>query len=330
MSMLVLEQPELLLTILAYLPQQDLLLSQRVCRMWKNLITSSRALQEALFFRPSLAEERDGTETGLHNFILKLNPLLQDKFPPFFDHDRHVAELVQAGHNLGPWKSIYWYRGRSRRAKYPLRLKGAKERMTAYARAEASWRRMIPCSPAPTELQMHFGTGMDFEERGITRGSLKCLKFPQTQQRQSRRQSRSNPDRQSDRPPPSWLTFGLLYDLLEQAWFCDSNMWASSLLVDMTYEDPLSDSSPPTPTSGQYHNTSKTRVQVAVPERSIGGPGKVLIHITDDDPGGDWAPEFGPKKWPPYRIYLRDFKSAGSELGNLKWDEEFHFDALRR
>ena len=321
MSASVMEQPELLLTILAFLPQQDLLLSQRVCRMWSNLINSSRALQEALFFRPSLAQDHDGTEAGPQD--VKLNPLLQDKFPPFFDHDRHIAELVRAHHNLGPWKSIHWYRGRSKRVKYPLRLEGAKERMAAYARAEASWRRMIPCSPAPTELQVHFGFGSDFDERGVAIGKLNCLKFPHTQQLQHRRQSRSNSDRQGNKSPPSWLTFGLLYDVLEQAWFRDSNPYASSLLVDMTYQDPVFD--PSSPTSGQYHNTIKIKLQKALPQRSIGGLGKVLIHITDDDRGGVWESEFGPKKWPSDRIYSREFESSGSELEHLKWDAEVSF-----
>ena len=44
---------ELLEHILYDLPIRDLLLSQRVCRTWRSLISSSPTLQQALFLRPS-------------------------------------------------------------------------------------------------------------------------------------------------------------------------------------------------------------------------------------------------------------------------------------
>lgn len=46
---------ELIELILEYLPILDLLLSQRVCRTWRSLISRSPAMQEALFFRPASA-----------------------------------------------------------------------------------------------------------------------------------------------------------------------------------------------------------------------------------------------------------------------------------
>ncbi|KAB2571530.1 hypothetical protein DBV05_g9801 [Lasiodiplodia theobromae] len=48
----VLQIPELLELILAQLPMRDLLLAQRVCRRFNNLIQTSIVLQQALFFRP--------------------------------------------------------------------------------------------------------------------------------------------------------------------------------------------------------------------------------------------------------------------------------------
>lgn len=44
---------ELLETILHVLPTKDLLLSQRVCRTWRNNITRSEKLQRALFILPA-------------------------------------------------------------------------------------------------------------------------------------------------------------------------------------------------------------------------------------------------------------------------------------
>jgi hypothetical protein len=49
----VLHLPELLELILLYLPQKDLLLSQRVCRSFRYTIEGSLRLQRALFFSPN-------------------------------------------------------------------------------------------------------------------------------------------------------------------------------------------------------------------------------------------------------------------------------------
>lgn len=43
---------EVLVEILKAVPIRDLLLSQRVCRQWRSVITDSHELQEALFLRP--------------------------------------------------------------------------------------------------------------------------------------------------------------------------------------------------------------------------------------------------------------------------------------
>jgi hypothetical protein len=42
----------MLYAVFSYLPQQDLLLIQRFCRVWREVITSNRVLQAALFLHP--------------------------------------------------------------------------------------------------------------------------------------------------------------------------------------------------------------------------------------------------------------------------------------
>lgn len=45
--------PEVLEMVLLGLPMKDLLLDQRVCKTWRNLITTSSKLQQALFLKPA-------------------------------------------------------------------------------------------------------------------------------------------------------------------------------------------------------------------------------------------------------------------------------------
>ncbi|KAL4982248.1 hypothetical protein BDW68DRAFT_182747 [Aspergillus falconensis] len=74
--------PELLEAVLSHLPQRDLLLAQRVNRTWHDVISSSRLLQQRLFFQTT--RSRMQLQEG---FTVVFNPLLQCMFPAFYPDD---------------------------------------------------------------------------------------------------------------------------------------------------------------------------------------------------------------------------------------------------
>ncbi|KAK2734171.1 hypothetical protein FQN55_002912 [Onygenales sp. PD_40] len=75
---------EILETILLHLPTKDLLLSQRVCRKWKNVIFGSIKLQQELFFYPieprPFTSRSDSSQTGKEagDQYYRVNALLCD------------------------------------------------------------------------------------------------------------------------------------------------------------------------------------------------------------------------------------------------------------
>lgn len=70
---LVFSTPELLESILSYLPLPSLLQAQRLSRSINVLIRTSPTLQQCLFQKPSKSTPN-----------WHLNPLLRQHFPPFF------------------------------------------------------------------------------------------------------------------------------------------------------------------------------------------------------------------------------------------------------
>ncbi|KAB5582532.1 hypothetical protein GE09DRAFT_1049533 [Coniochaeta sp. 2T2.1] len=129
--------PELLELILLALPPQDLLVSaQLVSRAWKDAIDSSVTLQQALFFRPSPVSDS-------HQPMV-LNPLLQKAFPPWFRADQKVLNGPMLIAVL-PWTA-------------------SANRLAAFMRADASWRKMLPCQPAKRVLEV---AGKINDARGI-------------------------------------------------------------------------------------------------------------------------------------------------------------------
>ncbi|CAI6335894.1 unnamed protein product [Periconia digitata] len=71
---------EILEMILLFLPMRDLLLSQRICRYFKETIVSSKTIQRALFFEPSHYPENPAKWD-----ILRWNPLFEEKLAPSFN-----------------------------------------------------------------------------------------------------------------------------------------------------------------------------------------------------------------------------------------------------
>lgn len=290
----VLTTPELLDEILLDLPQQQLLLVQRVCRTWRHCITSSNPLQAALFLRPGTTCNAKSQDPKRAPSAVEFNPLLQSRFPSFFDGSVYINDLNLHLHNLGPWKSTDWFQGKSR---HPLSRPSAqdKQRMAAYARAEASWRRMVPCWPALEELQVCFGRqGAD--------GSLRSLKFPS-----------KGGDEGAVRP--SWLTFGELYDVVEEAWFRGRR--SMRVVVDHITFDYASEN--------MFLKFMRAPVQEALPGTRVGGAGRVLVHMNERPPKRSFHGSYGRASLSEMRLYVDEFRSAGALRREIRWDEETAF-----
>lgn len=129
---------ELFESILAFLPQRDLLRAQQVSRRWNTFLTDSLLLQQKLFFQISTclpAQEASEPE---------INPIIQETFPSFFDRWPPVQRApVTKVDDFEEWDVQKDYGG----ALDPWTECESKRQ--AVFRPDASWRRMFPSSPAP-------------------------------------------------------------------------------------------------------------------------------------------------------------------------------------
>jgi len=124
-----LSMPEVLEIILLELSLKDLLLNaQRVSRLFHDVIASSQSIQQALYFRPILDVSKTKTRT---------NPLLRKKFPPWFEDKWLMPRAYALSDHKHFWR---------------LDWNSNKERTEAYARKDASWRRMLVVQPPVQEL----------------------------------------------------------------------------------------------------------------------------------------------------------------------------------
>ncbi|OJJ33317.1 hypothetical protein ASPWEDRAFT_619105 [Aspergillus wentii DTO 134E9] len=105
--------PELLELILLSVDMQTLLTSQRVCRLWHNLINISKPLQKALFFLPIELNPNTARKTYTRN------PLIRKILWPNFICSTPLSESTRY--------------------------------LDKYQRKEASWRRMLMQQP-PTSI----------------------------------------------------------------------------------------------------------------------------------------------------------------------------------
>ncbi|KAB8202546.1 hypothetical protein BDV34DRAFT_215348 [Aspergillus parasiticus] len=118
---------EILHPILLNLDMRSLLHTQRVCHVWRDIITRSRPLQQALYFLP--VEEHQ--VTGPDKRPGHINPLLK--------------EIL--------WPQLSWLATSARRIKSSERRRQAKERGIPTLRSEtASWRRMLIRQPPPITI----------------------------------------------------------------------------------------------------------------------------------------------------------------------------------
>lgn len=128
----VLQSPELLESILLQLDDlSTLLLAQGVCSHWQDMILHSPRIQEHLFFRPSPLPPKGATAEGQDTNCIprRRNELLAKHFPQWFP-DPGVENIKAL--KMNDFESL------------PLMDRQLADK---YRRAEASWRRMLPCQP---------------------------------------------------------------------------------------------------------------------------------------------------------------------------------------
>ncbi|KAE8444470.1 hypothetical protein EG329_000561 [Mollisiaceae sp. DMI_Dod_QoI] len=119
--------PEIVETILLQLPLRDLLINgQLVCHSWNSAIQSP-TLQQALFIQPQ--PKTDDQEP-------RFNPLLKEAFFPWFDKNQKQNRFSRGNE----FRTLDWNSNDKKRA--------------AYARKEASWRRMLPVQPPATTFEV--------------------------------------------------------------------------------------------------------------------------------------------------------------------------------
>ena len=330
----VLEQPPLLFEILQHLPQHDLLLAQRICRTWRHVISSTNTLQIVLFFRPDFdTPARADDAAGNTCPLMQLNPLLQSRFPAFFDQDLHTSSNFRDPHHLGPWILTHWYHGgNSKEVTLPPRFPHIQQRLAAYRRAEASWRRMIPCHPAPSEFFFYEGTLGPFSlqsmryfnsrdellrHNSFTGGRLRVQRF--SNHREQQQHPSDNYGKQDMSNQPEWLIFGLLYDIIQQQWFRYVNMAPSAILIDFApnkVSQMEHERAPARPLLSK-HELCRLTLQKAQPGRDVMAPGKVYVYLGSKRGDCDMqVPIFSEE------LRFRDeFRSEASQVQDIIWHE---------
>lgn len=185
-----LQEPAILHLIFEELSQLDLIRVKSICRTWRATVIDSTELLSLLWLHPGHEEPCRPRETGL-------NPLLEEAFPSFFRGTTKANGYTYGHGNAGPWADLAGYLAFDACSNNPKE----RERQAKFMRPEASWRRMIPCWPPPTELLINMLYDHTHESKLLRR------RFSNTSQEHS----------PAGRPP--WLTFGLIHDIVENAWF---------------------------------------------------------------------------------------------------------------
>lgn len=90
------EISELLEQILIHLRMRDLLLDQRVCHLWHEIISSSPTLQTTLFLRPDIRNSASAISDGRTKTMPNCNPLLIQSFTPLFQGCLRMAQHTWA------------------------------------------------------------------------------------------------------------------------------------------------------------------------------------------------------------------------------------------
>jgi hypothetical protein len=143
------------------------------------------------------------------------------------------------------------------------------ERLARYMHPEASWRKMIPSRPAPTELQVQI--------RRNGRREIAWLHFDNTDHSQAEATARG-----ASRSKLRWLTFGLVYDLMEGAWFQGSPGYVHELRCSYWEIDQQPDAA----LWNQWAIPGwlqGIRVTESLLKATMPGPGRVLLRLNIHD-----------------------------------------------
>lgn len=115
--------PDILLIIFHQMDPRTLLISQRVCKQWSEIIKTTTRLQQALFFEPEKQPEGDHEQASRY-----CNPILSRFFPSFFPGGKMSVDGFRAVHLADLAMPD------------PQKLK-------SFLREDASWRRMLTQQP---------------------------------------------------------------------------------------------------------------------------------------------------------------------------------------
>ncbi|KAF2805238.1 uncharacterized protein BDZ99DRAFT_115998 [Mytilinidion resinicola] len=137
---------ELFELILLKLPMRDLLLASQISKTFHATITTSPALQYALFFRPI-----NGSPPQADIPNLEINPLLDVTFPGFLS-DAPEIPIEEWDLHFNRFPNPPEPYDSSSTALYLCSAWSL--RPEAFARKEASWRRMLVCQPPVRRLTL--------------------------------------------------------------------------------------------------------------------------------------------------------------------------------
>jgi hypothetical protein len=145
----VISTTELLEGILANLELKTLLISaQRVCKSWHELITTSKPIQQALYFAP--IEAKSASEVTEKRTI---NPLLKEIFSPFFEGTERNPIMAS--------KDVFGFMNGSSKTKMTGHtLIQEDTTRNSFLREGASWRRMLVQQPAAPKIGYIESRGM--------------------------------------------------------------------------------------------------------------------------------------------------------------------------
>lgn len=162
--------------------------------------------------------------------------------------------------------------------------------MAAYGRPEASWRRMIPWLPLAKELQVFFGAQYERERPGI----FQRLIFRNTM----------------DEVQHPWLTFGLFYDVIEEAWFQGDREY-----IRLEFPWSIDEREHVGP---KWYRMSE-RLKRLFPDGNILGEGCVLVHSTASIKYCGTGRQYQHKD--EIHLFGDKFRSGGSCLADVEWSE---------
>jgi hypothetical protein len=188
---------------------------------------------------------------------------------------------------------------------------------------------MIPCMPPPVELQVSY----EFSRRGDRRAppppilnTLRCLTFSNKVPLDKWASStlRDGVDGKGRQP---WLTFGLLYDIIEAAWFQGIPTPVSSAQFDYTFQEarpyiwkPSSapgHSSRPTPEEKKiiFRHGRREKLRDLFPDKKIGGPGRIFVNLSGYEAEGSRE-----------KRYSGQFEVEKGAIQHLEWDGEIDYE----